>query len=166
MSRCCIAQACRRKLGRLVILCAAALLPMVAGAQGVTFDQAALTLFTQSGRHALKVDVAGNKSQVNLGLKYRHAIDPDGGLLIIQSSAVPSTLQVSTDGVWLPIDLLFLASDGTVREAHPWLPTNDPNWVVSTGPVAAALELPGGSIARYGIVAGDRVTGGGLGAPP
>ena len=57
-------------------------------------------------------------------------------------------------------------SDGTIREVHPWLPTNDPTWIVSVMPAAAALELPGGAAARYGILPGDRVTGGGLGVAP
>ena len=122
-----------------------------------------MTLYTGSGRHEFTVDVAENATQVNLGLRYRHSIDPDGGLLIVQSIGAPVTMQLSNEGMSLPMDLLFLASDGTVREVHPWVPPDSSDPIVSTAPVAAALELKGGTITRYGILPGDRIIGGGLG---
>lgn len=131
--------------------------------QGITFNQAPITLFTENGRHEFIVDVADNTSRTQLGLRYRHNVDPDGGLLILQSLAAPSELQVTTEGLSLPIDLLFVTSDGTVREVHPWVPTDSSDPIISNSPVAAALELAGGSITRYGILPGDRVVGGGLG---
>jgi len=155
----------RRRLG---LLLAGGLLmglwPLAAGSQGITFNQTKLTLYTGSGRHDFTVDVAETKTQVDLGLRYRHSIDPDGGLLIVQSIAAPVIMQVSNEGMSLPMDLLFVASDGTVREVHPWVPPDSSDSIVSTGPVAAALELEGGTITRYGILPGDQVTGGGLGA--
>ena len=96
-------------------------------------------------------------------MRYRHSVDPDGGLLILQSLAAPSQLQVTTEGLSLPIDLLFVASDGTIREVHPWVPTDSSTPIISNSPVAAALELAGGTITRYGILPGDQVIGGGLG---
>ena len=132
-------------------------------AQGVTFDQAHLTLYTENGRHELTVDIADNKSRTDLGLRYRHSIDPDGGLLILQSLGAPTILEISNQGVSLPMDLLFITSDGTVREVHPWVPTDSSEPIVSNSPVAAALELKGGTITRYGILPGDKVIGGGLG---
>jgi len=134
-----------------------------ANSQGITFIQAALTLSTKNGRHEFMVDVADNMSRTQLGLRYRHSIDPDGGLLILQSLAAPSQIQVTTEGLSLPMDLLFITSDGTVREVHPWVPTDSSEPIISNSPVAAALELAGGTITRYGILPGDRVTGGGLG---
>jgi uncharacterized membrane protein (UPF0127 family) len=141
-----------------------ALWPAAGRSQGVTFNQTHLMLYTGSGRHEFIVDVAESATQVNLGLRYRHSIDPDGGLLIVQSIAAPVVMQLSNEGMSLPMDLLFLASDGTVREVHPWVPPDSSDPLVSTAPVAAALELKGGTITRYGILPGDRVIGGGLGA--
>lgn len=153
-----------RGLSLLLAACLLAGLGARSGAcQGITFNQAALTLFTENGRHDFLVDVADNTSRTQLGLRYRHSVDPDGGLLILQSLAAPSQLQVTTEGLSLPIDLLFVTSDGTVREVHPWVPTNSSDPIISNSPVAAALELAGGSITRYGILPGDRVVGGGLG---
>jgi uncharacterized protein len=134
-----------------------------AACQGITFNQAALTLITENGRYQFTVDVADNTSRIDLGLRYRHSVDPEGGLLILQSLAAPSQVQVTTEGLSLPIDLLFVASDGTVREVHPWVPTDSSEPIISNAPVAAALELAGGTITRYGILPGDKVIGGGLG---
>jgi uncharacterized membrane protein (UPF0127 family) len=132
--------------------------------QGMTFDRAPLTLITQSGRHELTVDVAGNGSQAEFGLRYRGSLGPDEGLLILQSRAAPTTISINTDGVSLPLDLLFIASDGTIMEVHPSIPTDSATPIVSNSPVGAALELAAGAIVRYGILPGDKVIGSGLGS--
>jgi uncharacterized membrane protein (UPF0127 family) len=154
-----------RSFGLLAVLCllATGLGARVAACQGITFNQAPLTLFTQNGRHDFIVDIADNATRTQLGLRYRHSVDPDGGLLILQSLAAPSELQVTTEGLSLPIDLLFVTSDGTIREVHPWVPTDSSTPIISNSPVAGALELAGGTITRYGILPGDHVIGGGLG---
>ena len=131
--------------------------------QGMIFPKTQLTLFTGSGPHVLNVDVASNTSEADFGLKYRGTLAPDTGLLIILSSAAPEPISVKTEGVPMPLDLLFIASDGTVMEVHPAIPADSSTAITSNSPVAAALELNAGSIAEYGIVAGDKVTGGGLG---
>jgi uncharacterized protein len=132
-------------------------------AQGITFDQEPITLVTETGRHDFTVDIADNPSKTELGLRYRHSVEPDGGLLIVQSIRAPMQMQVSTDGLSLHIDLLFIASDGTIKEVYPWVPVDSTKPIVSAGPVAAALEVAGGTITRFGILPGDRVLGAGLG---
>jgi uncharacterized protein len=132
--------------------------------QGITFNQEQLVIVSQTGRHKFTVDVADNESRAELGLRYRHSIEPDGGMLILQSSAAPGLIAVSTLGQSLPVDLLFIASDGIVREVLPCIPTDSSTPFVSTAPVGAALELACGTVTREGILAGDRVQGAGLGA--
>ena len=131
--------------------------------QGITFDKVQVTLVTETGRHDFTLDVADNASRAELGLRYRHSVDPDGGLLVLQSARAPVPMQVSTDGLSLRIDVLFVASDGTVKEVYPWVPADSATPIVSAGPVAAAVELAGGTITRFGILPGDHLLGGGLG---
>jgi uncharacterized protein len=135
-----------------------------AASQGMTFASTPLTLITQSGRHLFMVDVATNISQATFGLRYRSAINPDGGLLILQSQAAPVPITVTTAGVSLPLDLLFIASDGTVMEVHASIPTDSTTPITSNNSVGAALELAAGTIARYGILPGDKVIGAGFGS--
>src|SRR5690348_13238509 len=131
---------------------------------GITFQTEDITLYTGSGRFDFTVYLAdNNKSQQNLGLRYLHEIPPKGGLLILQSQAAPTPITVSTAGQALPVDLFFIASSGIIMEVHYCIPTDSNTPIISTSPVAAALELACGSVTRYGILAGDRVTGGGLG---
>ena len=64
-----------------------------AGAQGITFQTTDLTLVTGTGRHYFTVYVANNNvSQTARGLRYLHEIPPNGGLLILQSQAVPGPI--------------------------------------------------------------------------
>ncbi len=138
-----------------------------AGAQGITFQTTDLTLVTGTGRHYFTVYVANNNvSQTARGLRYLHEIPPNGGLLILQSQAVPGPISVSTAGQALPVDLLFIAGNGTVMEVHYCIPTDSDTPITSTSPVSAALELACGSVTRYGILAGDQVIGGGISQQP
>jgi uncharacterized protein len=134
-----------------------------AGAQGITLGTTNLTLVTQSGRYDFTVAVAdNNESQTALGLRYLHEIPPDGGLLILQSQAAPGLISVRTERQALPVDLLFIASNGMVMEVHYCIPTDSSTPITSTSPVAAALEVACGTITRDGILAGDQVIGGGI----
>jgi uncharacterized membrane protein (UPF0127 family) len=134
------------------------------GAQGITFQTADITLATRTGSYDFTVFVANNsESQTARGLRNLHEIPPNGGLLILQSQAAPGLISVSTAGQALPVDLLFIASNGIVMEVHYCIPTDSDTPITSTSPVAAALEIACGSVTRYRILAGDTVTGGGIG---
>ena len=131
--------------------------------QGMSFQQAPITLVTESGRYNFVVDVATNVSQADFGLKYRHEIPPDGGMLILLQQSAPSTLTVTTDGVSLPMDLMFIAGNGMIMEVHTCIPTDSTTPWVSNSPVSGALDVACGTIQRLGILAGDKVLGAGFG---
>jgi hypothetical protein len=138
-----------------------------AGAQGITLQKTNLTLVTRTGSYDFTVNVANNNaSQTQLGLRYLHEIPPNGGLLILQSQAAPGPISISTAGQALPVDLLFVAANGTVMEVHYCIPTDSDTPITSTSPVSAALELACGSVTRYRILAGDQVIGGGINRQP
>jgi uncharacterized protein len=130
---------------------------------GMTFQQAPITIMTQSGsRYNFIVDTAITDIQAAFGLKYRHDIPPNGGMLILRQQRAPTILSVTTDGVSLPIDLMFIAGDGTIMEVHTCIPTNSTTPWVSNSPVSGALEVACGTIQRLGILAGDKVVGAGF----
>jgi len=153
----------RREFLLTTVFAAAAGAARRAAAQGITFQTAELTITSRTGTHRFTVDVATNESQIRLGLRYRREIPPDGGLLILQSARAPGRISVSTEGLALPLDLLFVLHDGTITEVRPWIPRNSATPIVSARPVSAALQLAGGTTVRYRILAGDKVVGGGLG---
>jgi uncharacterized protein len=138
-----------------------------AGAQGITFQTANITLVTGSGSYDFTVKVANNsETQTAHGLRYLHEIPPNGGLLILQSQAAPVPISITTAGQALPVDLLFIAANGTVMEVHYCIPTDSDKPITSTSPVSPALELACGSVTRYRILAGDQVMGGGINRQP
>ena len=124
-------------------------------AQALSITMAQMTLVTQSGRYLLKVEVADSQPKVILGLRFRHSIPPDGGMLF--PTRLPSLISISTLGLMLSTDILFVATNGEVVEIHPWAPTNSEIPIQSLLPVIAALQLSGGSVARFGIRLRDRI---------
>jgi uncharacterized membrane protein (UPF0127 family) len=135
-----------------------------AAPQGMSFEKLPLTVMTQSGRHEFIVDVATNTSQAEFGLRYRQQLRENEGLLIEQSRAAPVPISVSTQNVSLVLDLIFIAGDGTIMEVHANIPPNSATPITSNSPVGGALELAAGSIARFGILPGDKVIGAGFGS--
>jgi uncharacterized membrane protein (UPF0127 family) len=135
-----------------------ALLGRGAMAQAVIFDTTQVTLVTRSGRYDFALKVADSPVKTQLGLRYQNSVPPDGGMMFASSVNNP-VVKVVTQGLMLTTDILFISPDGRVVELHPWVQPNSTD-VVSTLPVAAALQLAGGTISRIGITFGDRVLNG------
>ncbi len=136
--------------------CAAAfivLLVLVAGALAQTFEP--LTIVTRGGRHPFSVEVARNDIDRAQGLMYRRSLAPDRGMLFDFGRTEPLSMWMKN--TYIPLDMLFIRPDGTIaRVAENAEPLS--TRVISSGePVSAVLEVPGGTAARLGIIAGDRI---------
>lgn len=127
----------------------------MASAQALSLTKTQVTLVTRSGRYLLNLEVADSKPKADLGLRFRHSIPPDGGMLFL--SYGPMIMSISTLGLTLQTDVLFIAKDGRIVEVHPWVPPNSDIAILSLSPVAAALQMAGGSVTRFGIGFGDRI---------
>jgi uncharacterized membrane protein (UPF0127 family) len=146
----------RAMLALTVGVACAALSTRESAAQAVIFDTAQLTLVTHSGRYDFVVKVADSPVKSQLGLRYQNNVPPDGGMLFPANLGSPGVLKIATLGLMLTTDILFVSDDGRIVELHPWVKPNSAD-VVSMMPVAAALQLAGGTISRLGITFGDRV---------
>jgi uncharacterized protein len=135
-----------------------------AAPQGMTFRKEPLTIMTRSGRHDFIVDVANNTSQAEFGLRYRPQLAENEGLIIVLSRAAPVPITVTTQDISLVLDLIFIAGDGTIMEVHANIPSNSATPITSNSPVGGALEIAAGSIAKFGILPGDKVIGVGFGS--
>ena len=136
--------------------CAAAfivLLALVAGALAQTLEP--LTIVTRGGRHSFSVEVARNDIDRAQGLMYRRSLAPDRGMLFDFGRTEPLSMWMKN--TYIPLDMLFIRPDGTIaRVAENAEPLS--TRVISSGePVSAVLEVPGGTAARLGIIAGDRI---------
>jgi hypothetical protein len=82
------------------------------------------------------------------GLLGRHGLAADEGLLLRPAPAI------HTFFMRFPIDVVFLAADGTVRDVVPGL---RPWRATACRGANAALELPAGATARLGLRPGERL---------
>jgi uncharacterized protein len=140
------------------IFCAP-LLQRLAAAQAVVFSTTQLTLVTHSGRYDFLVKVADSPILTEMGLRYQNTVPPDGGMIFPTNVESPGIIKIVTQGLMLTTDIVFISHDGRVVELHRWVPPNSAD-VISTMPVAAALQLAGGTINRIGMRFGDRVLSG------
>jgi uncharacterized membrane protein (UPF0127 family) len=115
-----------------------------------------LEIVTRGGaEHAFVVLEARSPEQRARGLMFVTELDPREGMLFDSGGIAMASMWMRNTP--LPLDMLFIRSDGTIssiaRETKPFSRTP----VVSTEPVRAVLELLGGTCDRLGIEPGDRV---------
>jgi len=103
----------------------------------------------------VSLEVAATPAERERGLMYRRSLAEGRGMLFVfdadgnQSFWMKNTL--------IPLDLLFIARDGTVVGIHAnATPLSTANIAVGK-PSRYVLEVPGGWAARHGISAGARV---------
>lgn len=148
----------RRRLTRRSLLLALLALPAVpsgVGAGEVTFKRLDAVLVTERGRFPLRLELARTGAQRARGLMFRRELAADAGMLFDFGRTGPVAMWMKD--TYLPLDMLFL--DATLRvvwireRAEPLsLETIQPPL-----PVAYVLELPAGSVRRYGIAPGSRL---------
>lgn len=122
-----------------------------------------VAIHTADGPRRFEVEVAMTPAEQEKGLMFRKVLGPDTGMLFPMDP--PRTASFWMKNTLIPLDMLFIRTDGTVAfigaNAQPY--SQEP---VSAGvPVVAVLELAGGRSAALGIKEGDRVNWGGCSLP-
>ena len=125
-------------------------------ARALDFDKSELRIETEAGKtYQFDIELARTPEQMEQGLMFRTKLAPDAGMLFLNDS--PQPLQMWMKNTLIPLDMLFIDESGKIvnieADAQPKTLTTHP----SKGPVAAALELNGGTAARLDIQPGDRV---------
>ena len=115
-----------------------------------------LRIVTQRGAALdFQVEMALTPEQQRIGLMFRPAMALDKGMLFV----FPHPRQASfwMRNTLIPLDMLFIADDGSVVNIAERTETQSDRSYRSTGPVRAVLEINGGLSALLGIASGDRV---------
>jgi len=143
-----------RRRSLLAFVFASALLAPLGGASAL--EKSSLTIETATGaKLRFQVELARTPDEQAQGLMYRKSMAADAGMLFIY--AQPREAGFWMKNTYLPLDLLFIESDGRVERIHA---NAEP---LSTAPIEgpvktkAVLEINGGTAARLGIRPGDRV---------
>jgi len=116
----------------------------------------ALTFTAKGKPHRYTVEVAKSPVEQQRGLMLRKVMGRGHGMLFPYNPPIPA-VSFWMEGTYLPLDIIFVAPDHTVRRiaanAVPFSKTDIP----SGGPITAVVELNAGEAARIGLQPGDPV---------
>ena len=115
------------------------------------------SLVIATGARAIKFDVelALNDVERSRGLMFRDKLGPYEGMLFDFHQEAPVSFWMKN--TLIPLDMVFIAADGTVKHVHANAVPLSTDAVPSRYPVRAVLEINGGSAALLGIKPGDKV---------
>jgi uncharacterized protein len=130
-----------------------------AAAQDVVFPKAELSIRTAAGRyHPFTVELALDDAQRSQGLMFRTQMAADHGMLF--DFGTTRRVSMWMENTVLPLDMLFLQSDGTISHIRQNAVPYSRDIIDSGGPVNYVLELNAGRVRALGIKVGDKVIGG------
>jgi len=122
----------------------------------VDFGTSRVELVPTGGhRTALTVELAATPEQLEQGLMFRRHLAPGSGMLF--DFGQPRLVAMWMKNTLVPLDMLFLDASGRIVHIEA---NAEPGTLQPRGPnrkVLGVLELPAGSVARYGLRLGDRV---------
>ncbi|MEQ8397084.1 DUF192 domain-containing protein [Thalassobaculum sp.] len=128
----------------------------------VAQERAALTIETASGsRHVFQVEVADTDQERSQGLMYRQEMAADHGMLFVFDR--PSRITMWMKNTPLPLDMLFIGTDGRIVDIHQRAVPFSVDTIASGRRALYVLEVNGGTVDRLRITVGDRVSGAGVG---
>lgn len=129
-------------------------IPATSQAQDLPVDPAPLVAITASGVKSFGIEVADDPAERSTGLMYREKMPEDRGMLFVFERTQSVSFWMKNTP--LPLDLVFIGEDGTVRAIKKGEPFSEAT--ISPGvPVRFVLELKAGTAARAGIVAGTEL---------
>jgi uncharacterized membrane protein (UPF0127 family) len=105
--------------------------------------------------HSFTIELATTEQEKALGLMFRTELSDSQGMLF--PYAAERGLQMWMHNTYIPLDMLFIRSDGTITRIEERAEPLSDRVISSGSPVLAVLEIPGGASARLGIKAGDKV---------
>ncbi|MBV9522336.1 MAG: DUF192 domain-containing protein, partial [Alphaproteobacteria bacterium] len=118
-------------------------------AQLASYGKSELTIETASGKQHFSIEEARTPEQMAQGLMFRRSLPADAGMLFEYEHPQPTSFWMKN--TLIPLDMLFIAADGTVIGVHERAVPLSLEPITSQAPVLAVLELNGGTAARLGI---------------
>ena len=111
-------------------------------------------LHTASGDYTFNIEVVDNDASRAKGLMFRQELAKDAGMLF--DFFVERETSFWMQNTFIPLDMVFIAADGTVKTIHANARPLDTTPIASGVPVRFVLEIPGGRAAEIGLKPGDR----------
>jgi len=117
-------------------------------------DDGHLTLHTSKGAFNFNIEVVDTDAGRERGLMFRQSLAPDAGMLFDFLKEQP--VEFWMVNTFIPLDMVFIAADGTVKTVHANARPQDATPIPSGVPVQFVFEIPGGRAAEIGLAPGDR----------
>lgn len=105
-----------------------------------------------------QVEVMRTAEEKARGLMFRQFMPEDRGMLF--DFEREQSVSMWMRNTYIPLDMLFIRTDGTVHHIHERAQPLDETPISSRGDVRFVLEINGGIAAKLGLKAGDRVSHG------
>ncbi len=132
------------------------------GAAAAAQERVPLVIETAGGdRHEFRVEIADTDPARAQGLMHRRELAADHGMLFIFDR--PHTITMWMKNTPLPLDMIFLSSDGKIVDTHRRAVPFSLDTIASKRRARYVLEVIGGTVDRLGLAVGDRVSGAGIG---
>ena len=131
-------------------------------AEAAAQDRVPLVVESAGGaRHDFRVEIADTDPARAQGLMHRRELAPDHGMLFVFDRH--HTITMWMKNAPLPLDMIFIGSDGTVVDLHRRAVPFSLDTIASKRRARYVLEVNGGTVDRLGLAVGDRVSGAGIG---
>ncbi len=124
-------------------------------ADDVKFERSSLVIVTAAREIKFDVDMATTEAQREHGLMYRKQLGAYEGMLFDFFREQPVSFWMKN--TLIPLDMVFIAADGTVRHVHSNATPMSTDTISSEAAVRAVLEINGGTARLLGIKPGDKV---------
>lgn len=125
------------------------------GQGDVKFERSSLVVVTAARELKFDIEMAVNDAQRSRGLMFREKLGPYEGMLFDFHQEQPVSFWMKN--TLIPLDMIFIAADGTVRHVHANAVPKSEEAIPSQHPVRGVLEINGGSARLLGIKPGDKV---------
>lgn len=112
-------------------------------------------IVTSTGVHAFSIEVARTPEQQALGLMFRTELGERKGMLFPHDTPRESSMWMRN--TYIPLDMVFILADGTVHRIEKRTEPFSERIISSNGPVAAVLEIAGGTADKLDLKPGDKV---------
>ncbi|MDP9136787.1 MAG: DUF192 domain-containing protein [Pseudomonadota bacterium] len=103
----------------------------------------------------LSVEIASDPDTRERGLMFRHRLAEDRGMLFQYET--PHRISMWMKNTFIPLDMIFIRSDGSVSEVVPDTTPRSLAVIQATERVVGVLEVAAGTSARLGIKPGARI---------
>lgn len=103
----------------------------------------------------LVAEIASTQQQRAKGLMYREQLCEDCGMLFIFPNSDHITMWMKD--TYLPLDMLFIDESGKITHIHEGAVPHSTDYIYSTLPAKAVLEVNAGYVKKQRISVGDQV---------